>query len=125
MVPLRLKNQPLLVRQAGIIAAAAKLALSEQVDRLAEDHHHATLLAEALYQFDEFEVDVNAVQTNMVFARLASNIDPNRLSQALLHKGIKVSPSQQLRLVTHADITSQDIATLIASLKQVLSISLR
>jgi len=113
------------MRQAGIIAAAAKLALTEQVDRLAEDHHHATLLAEALYQFDEFEVDVNAVQTNMVFARLASHIDPNRLSQALLHKGIKVSPSQQLRLVTHADITSQDIATLIASLKQVLSISLR
>ena len=52
------------MRQAGIIAAAAELALTEQVDRLAEDHHHAKLLAEALYQFDEFEVDIKAVQTN-------------------------------------------------------------
>ena len=109
------------MRQAGIIAAAAKLALTEQVDRLAEDHHHAKLLAEALYQFDEFEVDIKAVQTNMVFARLSSHIDPHYLSQALLQKGIKISPSQQLRLVTHADITSEDITAFLASLKQVLS----
>ncbi|WP_434930100.1 low-specificity L-threonine aldolase [Shewanella sp. HL-SH4] len=109
------------MRQAGIIAAAAKLALTDQVDRLVEDHHHAKLLAEALYQFDEFEVDVKSVQTNMVFARLASHIDPNQLSHALLQKGIKVSPSQQLRLVTHADITAKDISTFITSLKQVLS----
>ncbi|MGZ9898819.1 low-specificity L-threonine aldolase [Shewanella gaetbuli] len=105
------------MRQAGILAAAAKLALLDQVERLAEDHFHAQLLAEKLQQIDEIEVDVSEVQTNMVFAQLADQVDPNKLVHSLLHKGIKVSPSKQLRLVTHADISRADIDIFIEQLK--------
>ncbi|HBF47326.1 MAG TPA: low-specificity L-threonine aldolase, partial [Shewanella frigidimarina] len=97
------------MRQAGIIAAAAKLALTEQVDRLADDHHNAKTLALLLAEMNELTVDVSLVQTNMVFATLAEHIDPKMLTAKLADKGIIISPSRQLRLVTHNNISANDI----------------
>ncbi|AZG74100.1 low-specificity L-threonine aldolase [Shewanella livingstonensis] len=108
------------MRQAGIIAAAAKLALTEQVDRLADDHHNANTLAVLLADMTEFTVDVSLVQTNMVFATLAAHIDPKVLAVKLAQNGIIISPSRQLRLVTHKDISASDIGTFVNTLKQII-----
>ncbi|GGQ21916.1 low-specificity L-threonine aldolase [Shewanella litoralis] len=108
------------MRQAGIIAAAAKLAMTEQVDRLAEDHHNAKRLALLLADIPELNVDIASVQTNMVFAKLAEHINPIVLAHALSRKGILISASQQLRLVTHNDINQHDITTFVHELKQAI-----
>lgn len=108
------------MRQAGIIAAAAKLAITEQVVRLEEDHANALLLATELASMDEFSVDLRQVQTNMVFATLNNDYDVKALSCALQHHNILISPSQTLRFVTHKDVLRQDIVTLVMALKQCL-----
>ncbi|MGP1832794.1 low-specificity L-threonine aldolase [Shewanella frigidimarina] len=108
------------MRQAGIIAAAAKLALTEQVDRLADDHHNAKTLALLLAEMNELTVDVSLVQTNMVFATLAEHIDPKMLTAKLADKGIIISPSRQLRLVTHNSISANDINVFVNTLKQII-----
>ena len=54
------------MRQAGILAAAGLIAL-EGIGRLKEDHHKARLLAEGLNQIKGLKVNLDQVQTNMVF----------------------------------------------------------
>lgn len=97
------------MRQAGILAAAGKLALTEQVERLVEDHENAAYLAQQLSQLSEFEIDLAAVQTNMVFATLAPHVDEKALAKRCREAGILISPSRTLRFVTHKDVSRQDI----------------
>src|ERR671939_1452863 len=59
------------LRQAGIVAAAMLYALDHHVDRLAEDHARAKLLAEALAE-NGAPVDVDAVETNFIGVDVAS-----------------------------------------------------
>ena len=54
------------MRQAGILAAAGSYALAHNVNRLADDHANARLLAEALAQSPNVEIDLSTVQTNIV-----------------------------------------------------------
>lgn len=97
------------MRQAGILAAAGKLALTEQVQRLSDDHDNARYLAEQLAQLAEFDVDVAAVQTNMVFATLATHLDANQFVARCRAEGILLNPGRTMRFVTHKDIRRQDI----------------
>ena len=55
------------MRQAGILAGAAAYALDHHVERLAEDHARAKMLAAGFAGFGSIDVDLNAVETNMVF----------------------------------------------------------
>ena len=101
-------------RQAGILAAAGLHALDHHVDRLADDHRHARLLAEAAGS------DPDAVATNMVVVRCES---APSLVEDLRAGGVlagAVGP-QAVRLVTHLDV--DDAAT--AQAAKVLSDALR
>lgn len=57
------------LRQAGILAAAGVVALDENVERLAEDHHHAKMLAKGLTEIDGLAVE-NDVETNIVLVNV-------------------------------------------------------
>ncbi|RLV61482.1 low-specificity L-threonine aldolase [Parashewanella curva] len=105
------------MRQAGILAAAAKLALTDQVERLAEDHENAQFLLTELEKIDELTVDPTQVQTNMVFADLPDYVDPKALALDLKQRGILIYPSSHLRLVTHKDINQQDIHKVVTAIK--------
>lgn len=59
------------MRQSGIIAAAALHALDHHVDRLADDHAHAELLADAIAESPGLTLDPSDARTNIVFARVA------------------------------------------------------
>lgn len=107
------------MRQAGVLAGAAIVALEQQVERLADDHDNAALLARELVQIDGFEVDMASVQTNMVFARVADNIDIQAVAAELSSRGFVISASKQLRLVTHKDISRADVHSFIAALKSI------
>jgi len=93
------------MRQAGVLAAAGQIALEEGPLRLAEDHAHARLLADAVAGEPDVEIDLDAVQTNIVIFRLKQPIAPT-LVAVLKSKGVLVSaigPSA-VRLVTHLDV---------------------
>lgn len=104
------------MRQAGILAAAGKLALTEQVEQLKTDHANAKRLAEGLSKIDGYHVKPELVQTNVVFAKLEPTIDIKQVATKLSDDGITISPGNPIRFVTHKDVTSEDIDTLLEKL---------
>ncbi|WP_117234102.1 low-specificity L-threonine aldolase [Vibrio maerlii] len=107
------------MRQAGILAAAGKLALTEQVAQLKTDHVNAKKLATGLSQISGFKVNPDFIQTNIVFAKLdASIINIDDIAEKLAEDGITISPSNPVRFVTHKDISNKDIDLLLEKLKQ-------
>jgi len=90
------------MRQAGIIAAAGIVALEKMIDRLAEDHAHARYLAEQIRQIPGLEVDMESVETNMVYVDLVGpGLNSNQIIALWAEHGVEVSgrPPSQVRLV--------------------------
>ncbi|MEM7251208.1 MAG: low-specificity L-threonine aldolase [Pseudomonadota bacterium] len=99
-------------RQAGILAAAGRIALDHHVERLADDHENAAQLARALNAMPGFDVDTQWVHTNMVYVRMATEYESD-LRAFLKSRGILVSSGNPLRLVTHLDVDRDDIANVV------------
>ncbi len=111
------------MRQAGVIAAAGIVALETMIDRLADDHQNARTLAHGLSTLHGVTLDVNAVQTNMVYFSLNDNTisDEQLLNQAQAGgvQFLSVAP-RRFRLVTHAGISETDIQTALRILTGIL-----
>jgi threonine aldolase len=103
------------MRQAGILAAAGIYALENHVNRLADDHENAALLAHGLVDIEELEIDLKMVQTNMVFVGTKAPFDA--LETYLKNRGILVHGAARMRIVTHMDVSREDIHTTIAAFK--------
>jgi threonine aldolase len=101
------------MRQAGVIAAPGIVALTEMVDRLAEDHRHARVLAEGVARLPGITLDLSTVQTNIVVFRLPDVAAAERLQAAVGAAGVLISDfgGGRLRMVTHYGITEDDCAT--------------
>ncbi|MFA0084809.1 low-specificity L-threonine aldolase [Vibrio sp. 10N.261.51.F12] len=104
------------MRQAGILAAAGKLALTEQVEQLRVDHANAKKLAYGLNDINGFSVNADFVETNIVFAKLCDTVDIDAIADTLAKDGITITPSNPIRFVTHKDISSNDIDVLLSKL---------
>jgi len=100
------------MRQAGFIAAAGIYALENHINRLEEDHQNARALAEGLSLIKALSIKPDAAKTNMIFVPFGVE-ESNRLAAFLKEKGILISGRGALRLVTHLDISRQDIQTVI------------
>jgi len=101
------------MRQAGVLAAAGIFALTEQVEPLAADHDKARQLAEGLQGIDGLEVDLDAVQTNMVFVQLSKDTREELIS-AMRDQGVLVSGRRDtLRLVTHFDFHEDQVQAVV------------
>jgi threonine aldolase len=89
------------MRQVGILAAAGLHALDHHVERLADDHAHARLLAEAC------GVDPDTVDTNIV---VVPRDDAAGFVDGAREGGVLVAPvgPTAVRIVTHLDITRED-----------------
>ncbi|WMN88777.1 low-specificity L-threonine aldolase [Vibrio parahaemolyticus] len=108
------------MRQAGILAAAGKLAITEQVLQLKQDHINAKTLAHGLAELPGFSVNPDLVQTNIVFAKLEPQVDIASIAEKLKQQDIIITPGNPIRFVTHKDISEQDIATFLSTLKSLL-----
>lgn len=102
------------MRQAGVIAAAALVALDEMRDRLVEDHRNAKRLAEGLARIAGVRIDPARVVTNIVSFEVDPDvIDPGAFQRACAEKGLRISRylgnSPRLRAVTHVDVSTADI----------------
>jgi threonine aldolase len=98
-------------RQAGIMAAAGLIALDEGPKRLTEDHATARRLAEGIAGILPAHIDLDAVQTNIVFVDVAGTGQPPAAWQAsLAAEGVLVTiVAGKIRMLTHADVTGRDI----------------
>ncbi|EPL15019.1 low-specificity L-threonine aldolase [Pseudomonas sp. CF161] len=92
------------MRQAGILAAAGLYALEHQVQRLADDHANARLLADGLR---EAGYSVEPVQTNMVYAQVGERAEALKAFAA--ERGIRLGAASRLRMVTHLDVSRGQI----------------
>lgn len=90
------------MRQVGVLAAAASYALDHHVERLAEDHEHARLLAEAC------GVDPSLAETNIVVVDVP---DAAAVVAAAREEGVLVGAvgPRRVRLLTHLDLTRADV----------------
>jgi threonine aldolase len=103
------------MRQAGVLAAAVMHALDLHVERLAEDHRHAQQLADGLQGLSG--VTVHAPQTNIVFVDLAPEKAQGAVDR-LREAGVLATGLYRLRLVTHLDVSSDDITRAVALLRR-------
>jgi threonine aldolase len=98
-------------RQAGVLAAAGLYAVRNNVQRLAEDHANAGLIAEILADAAPGSVKPDQVDTNIVVADLAATgksvaqVVAGAKAEGVLVGGVGVT---QLRLVTHLDASAAD-----------------
>lgn len=104
------------MRQAGILAAAGIYALEYNVERLEEDHQHAELLAEGLREIAAITVRREDNQTNMVFIDLPGD-RAGALQEQLAAQQILIGVGQTIRLVTHLDITAEDVARVVREIR--------
>ena len=111
------------MRQAGIIAAAGIVALTEMVDRLAEDHANARRLAEGIARIPGLATDQARVQTNILYVDLADRRFPDQEFMARLKKrGVLLSHTgpARFRMLTHHGIGAAEIDAALTVLDEVM-----
>jgi threonine aldolase len=102
------------MRQAGVIAAAAQYALEHNVERLADDHRNAADLSSGLAQIEQLRV--TTPQTNIFYVEIPEAAVAG-LREHLTQKGIRASIGTHTRLVTHLDVSKEDVQKTITAFK--------
>lgn len=102
-------------RQAGVLAAAALFSLDHHVERLSEDHIRARRVAEEINNMEKFSVDLDAVQSNLVYVNYSE--DAKQLVESLATFGIDMFdlPYNRVRVAIHLHITDEDVDRIIAA----------
>ena len=108
------KNRKLMgggLRQAGILAAAGIIALTDMTKRLSEDHDRARGLADALSQVSGITVDMDALDINMVYLMMNTSLSPQAMAARCRAHGVLIYPPENglMRLVTHYWIGDEDV----------------
>jgi len=108
------------MRQSGILAAAALIAIDESPKGLATDHANARYLAGRLQAIDG--IQVFPVETNIVIFDVSeTGLSPKEISAALKQRGILMNGvnDKLMRAVTHYDVTKEQCAEAIDALEEV------
>ncbi|MFM8980253.1 MAG: GntG family PLP-dependent aldolase [Planctomycetia bacterium] len=110
------------MRQVGVLAAPALLALQSHRARLVEDHARARRLAEALAGLPGVVLLHAPVETNIVFVRLPGR-DALALKAELAAQGVLVGATgpDTLRMLTHLDVDDAGLERALGALRRVLA----
>ncbi|MDQ4041176.1 MAG: aminotransferase class I/II-fold pyridoxal phosphate-dependent enzyme [Actinomycetota bacterium] len=108
------------MRQAGIVAAAGLYALDHHVERLAEDHANARVLADGLAEIRGVRLDASRVDSNIVIFEVD---DAAALTGALYEAGVEVTPlgPERIRMVTHLDVDRAGCERAVAVVREALA----
>ncbi|GBD15695.1 L-allo-threonine aldolase [bacterium HR26] len=111
------------MRQAGVIAAAGIVALEQMVDRLPEDHANARRLAEGLAEYPAVEIDLETVQTNLVFFEVRPPLTAEEVAARLEEEGIRCSVfgPRRLRFATHYAVTRAHVDRVLAAAHRIFA----
>ena len=96
------------MRQSGVLAAAGIYALENHVERLAMDHANAKVLAKRLQSIPQLSINMEQVETNMLFVKTDLETATN-LANYLKDHNIIIIPSETMRWVMHLDVSSADV----------------
>ncbi|HMP01811.1 MAG TPA: low-specificity L-threonine aldolase [Gemmatales bacterium] len=102
------------LRQSGVLAAAALYALEHHVERLAEDHRHARLLAETAAQLPGLSLWPDVIETNILYLKLEPRFgNAADFVHRLKVMGVLALPTgpYTVRLVTHLDVSREKAET--------------
>jgi threonine aldolase len=111
------------MRQAGIIAAAGIYALDHHIERLKEDHQNAKRLALGLKEFKAISIHPEHVETNIViFDVTDTGMTAPQVTEAMKREGVLIHAfgKTQIRLVTHLDVSNEDVERALKAFKRVL-----
>lgn len=111
------------MRQVGIIAAAGLYALDHHLDRLKEDHQNAKRLAVGLKELKGVSLDPRHVETNIVIFDVTNTGKTGpQIAEAMKQHGVLIHPfgKTQIRLVTHLDVSEEDVEVSLKAFKKVL-----
>ncbi|PYR68811.1 MAG: hypothetical protein DMF88_08060 [Acidobacteria bacterium] len=98
------------MRQIGILGAAGLYALDHHLDRLADDHDNAKLVASSLRSNPRVSLVADPVETNIViFSLEAEAPDAAAVIAAARARGVLVVAfgPRTVRAVTHLDVTRE------------------
>jgi threonine aldolase len=110
------------MRQVGILAAAGIIALEEGPAQLAIDHENAKTLARGLAEIGGIAIDVKNAVTNIVIfdisgtGRSSADIVADLKTRGILAVGF----GNQIRMVTHLDVTGSGIERVVSVMKEVI-----
>ncbi|VTR93066.1 threonine aldolase : L-threonine aldolase OS=Isosphaera pallida (strain ATCC 43644 / DSM 9630 / IS1B) GN=Isop_3601 PE=4 SV=1: Beta_elim_lyase [Gemmata massiliana] len=102
------------MRQIGFLAAACDYALDHNIDRLAEDHANARIIADAVAEVPGFTLKPHEVETNLVWFEVdAQHGTAKDVAERLKVSGVLVAPlgTRVIRAVTHLDVTRAQCVT--------------
>ena len=111
------------MRQVGVLAAAALIALEEGPERLQIDHDNAKLLAEGLAQIPHLRIQPEKVQTNIVLFDVGeTGMTANEFLARLVSRQVLGGPvdARRVRMVTHLDVNRDDIAHALQVIREVV-----
>ncbi len=99
------------MRQAGVIAAGAQYAIRNHRERMPEDHENAKRLAVAVNELPGFSVDVEHVETNILFIEVTAPIAASDVASLLGEEGVAILALRPtaMRAVTHLDVSRREI----------------
>ena len=108
------------MRQAGMMAAAGIYALENNIDRLREDHRRARQFAEALVDMPNFSVNLQAVQSYIVYIGVGKG-QSKRTIEELAKYDIDIldTDDSTIRAVFHLHITDEDLEKAIEVFAQI------
>ena len=108
------------MRQAGTIASAGIYALENNIQRLSEDHRRARIFAEAVSEMPNFSINVENVQSNIVFIGVGKGNTESIIEQLSTH-GVDIlsTDDSTIRAVFHLHITDEDLEKAIEAFAKV------
>lgn len=112
------------MRQSGILAAACLVALEKMPGRLQEDHENARLLAEGLAQIKGIRIDPKKAPTNiLVFDISGTGMNADDFNQKLASRNVLANTigQEQMRFVTHLNVSREDCVRTLEVVKQVVN----
>ncbi|KAH9287838.1 hypothetical protein KI387_031955, partial [Taxus chinensis] len=106
------------MRQVGVLCAPGLVALHDMVGQLKDDHQNCRILAEGLNAINGLHVELDAVETNIVFVDISADsaFGAGELCEAMKDKGVLIMPvgPMRFRLVTHHQISGDDVRYVLA-----------
>jgi threonine aldolase len=111
------------MRQVGIIAAAGIYALDHHIERLKEDHQNAKRLALGLKEIKGISIEPEYVETNIVIFDIAEfGVTAAQVRDEIKKEGVLIHPFGKtlIRLVTHLDVSKEDIERALKAFRKVL-----
>ena len=112
------------MRQAGMAASAALYAVEHHIDRLAEDHRNARVIAQAIADTPGLRLDPPEVETNLIWFEADTDLGTAKdVAEALKQRGVRVHTAgpKTLRACTHLDVSAAQAERAAETIRQTLS----